>query len=186
MRTHVRHAHTHTRTSREEERRTDWALLTKGWQNVRRVNLSARFVTTLWQNVPGWQNVPQHTTLALIYTQNIHLFHFDIYIQPLFIYLAWTYRYHLYLSFWHNIINYHSSLSIWHILSLARVATGIIFVATKHENTCLNTSFVATKVCFRSTHVLDATKKYFVTRNVILSQQKFRRNKNDTCGSSRQ
>ena len=47
----------HTPTSREEI----IVLLAKGegWQKVQQVNLSACFVTTWWQNVPGWQNVLQ-------------------------------------------------------------------------------------------------------------------------------
>ena len=75
-------------------------------------------------------------------------------------------------NLWHTT---HSFLScgIYKLaISLAGAATSIIFVTTKSfvmTNTCLseqNTSFVMTKVC--------------------LSEQNFCRDKNDTCGSSRQ
>ena len=48
------HAHTHTHTHRGTK---NIVVLSEGWQNVQRVDLSVRFVTTWWQNVPGWQKV---------------------------------------------------------------------------------------------------------------------------------
>ena len=80
------------------------------------------------------------------------------------------------------------SIAFCYLLSLAGAATTIIFVAT---NTCLSrqsTPFVATKVCLLWQKFCRVKNMSLLSRQAYFCRDKyvFCRDKNDTCGSSRQ